>query len=104
MATKDISQFHGTVEKCKICTNADGEHMDCKNCFCRGYVAQCTLCGGKGQVCIPVAGASDGTMNSTCSACGGRGVFGVRKPADWKEPEPEVKVESKEEKKELATA
>jgi hypothetical protein len=30
-------------------------------------------------------------MTSACNPCGGRGVFAVNKPADWKEPEPEAK-------------
>ena len=100
MQPKGISQYHGPISKCPICTNADpAKPMDCKNCFSRGFVAQCLLCGGKGQVTIPVAGVEVGTMNSTCSACGGRGVFGVKRPADWEEPVP-----VEDEKKVLATA
>lgn len=56
--------------------------MPCERCKCRGYVAQCLACLGKGQTEVPVAGGS-GLMKSTCSTCGGGGTFPINKPADW---------------------
>jgi hypothetical protein len=83
MAELTIKDYHGAVSKCAACSNADPETpMHCPQCFCRGYVAECLACKGAGQTIVPVAGGS-GEMKSTCSVCGGKGKFGVNKPADW---------------------
>lgn len=95
-----ISDNYGVVDKCSSCTNPDvPEH--CVICMCRGFVAVCLNCSGKGQTTVPVAGASSGTMSSTCPACGGTGRFAVRKPETWDaehaEPVEETKVEAESE-------
>jgi len=82
MAELTIKDYHGAVKKCH-CSNSDPETpMTCNVCFCRGYTAECLACKGKGQTVVPVAGGS-GEMLSTCSACGGKGFYGVNKPTDW---------------------
>ena len=88
MANNSISQFYGDVQQCNACSNAKGEPMSCHSCFSRGYLARCTACNGTGQTEAPVAGAGSGKMKSTCAPCGGKGFFGVPKPADWKDPVP----------------
>lgn len=81
----DLKSFHGAVTKC-YCTNPDPQQpMDCKNCMCRGYVAECLGCNGKGQISVPVAGAQSGNMNSTCHLCGGTGHFPANAPAPVEE-------------------
>lgn len=76
-----LLDFHGKITKCS-CTNSDPKQpMDCRNCQCRGYVAECLGCGGKGQITVPVAGAQSGDMKSTCSLCGGIGHFPSNAPA-----------------------
>ena len=77
-----ISDYKGKVSKC-FCTNADpATPMPCERCFCRGYVAECLACLGKGQTDVPVAGGS-GMMKHTCLMCGGKGTFSINKPLDW---------------------
>ncbi len=77
-----ISDFYGKKSRCH-CTNDDpSTPMPCERCYCRGYTAECLSCKGAGQTVVPVAGGS-GEMKSTCSICGGKGRFGVPKPADW---------------------
>lgn len=76
-----LSDFHGAVSKC-FCTNSDpNQPMDCKACFCRGWVAACLACNGSGQTRVPVAGTNTGDMASTCSKCGGTGTFPANAPA-----------------------
>ena len=87
-----ISDYHGPVSKCTSCRNAEGQEQSCPNCFSRGYVAQCLGCDGKGHTIIAMAGGP-GTMKSVCAPCGGRGSFGVNKPANWQEPESAIKGE-----------
>jgi hypothetical protein len=82
--TMKLSDYHGAVSRCDRCTNWDPtQPMSCSKCFCRGYVAACLACEGKGQVEEPVAGAAKGTMKSTCNTCGGKRSFPVPKPKDW---------------------
>jgi hypothetical protein len=86
-----LSDFKGEITPCH-CTNKDPRQpMDCKHCLCRGYLAQCLACNGKGQITVPVAGAQSGDMRSTCHLCGGSGSFPsnapVAQPAD---PEPAI--------------
>lgn len=73
-----LKDFHGAIERC-FCTNP-AEPMDCKNCLCRGYVAKCLACDGKGQTRVPVAGTNTGDMASTCNSCGGCGTFPANAP------------------------
>lgn len=86
----NISQYHGTI---RPCTCGIYEHPEkqgeraCRECFARGFVAECTACEGKGRVEQKMAGGP-GTMSATCTPCGGIGVFGVNKPADWDETHP----------------
>lgn len=75
----DLKSFHGKITRC-FCTNP-ADPMDCKNCMCRGYVAECLACGGKGQIRVPVAGAQSGDMSSTCHLCSGTGHFPSNAPA-----------------------
>lgn len=80
----DLRQFHGVVKKCETCTNPDLP-MDCRRCFCRGYLAVCLNCSGTGQITSDVAGSASGTMRSTCDKCGGTGFFSARKPEEVEE-------------------
>jgi hypothetical protein len=94
----ELKDYRGRVTRCGTCTNYDPEQpMACNRCFCRGYVAECLACAGKGAVEQPVAGGVSGMMTSTCHICAGKGIFGVNKPEDWdilhpavEEPEPEA--------------
>jgi len=79
-----IADFHGPVSKCNAC-QAVASEAACFQCFGRGFVAKCMLCDGAGHTVQPMAGGP-GTMKSVCSGCGGRGVYGVPKPANWTEP------------------
>jgi hypothetical protein len=86
-----IQDLHGKVEKCNRCTNADpAKPMSCSLCYCRGYVAECLQCSGKGMIEEPVVGGAKGTMTATCPSCGGARCFGVNKPADWDQTHPEA--------------
>jgi hypothetical protein len=92
MANNNISKYHGAVSECTCGIYRHPEKQGeraCKQCFSRGFVAQCTACEGHGQVTEAMAGGP-GTMKATCSACGGGGLFGVNKPEDWAD---EVKAE-----------
>lgn len=88
----NIQQYHGEVTKCG-CGIADqpagNSERACRFCFGRGFVAECNSCGGSGQLDQKMAGGP-GTMKSTCIPCGGVGMFGVNRPADWIEPVQEV--------------
>lgn len=89
MPVRDISHYHGEVTLC-ACGLYDhpekqGERA-CKLCFGRGFVAQCTACGGQGQIEQDLAGGP-GKMKSTCIPCGGTGFFGVKKPEGFREPQ-----------------
>ena len=88
-----ISDFYGEVKVCPYCTNAAGLAIDCKHCFCRGYLAECMNCDGTGQTEEPMAGGP-GKMKSTCGPCGGTGQFGVSKPASWDETHPAIQQEA----------
>lgn len=98
----NISKFHGAVSICSCGTYdpktgvVDPEktgQRSCNLCFGRGFVAACTKCAGKGQYKEGMAGGP-GSMEVTCSACGGVGRYGVNKPKDWKdEPVAEEKEE-----------
>ena len=87
-----ISDFHGKVSKWSACRNAEGQEQSCGICFSRGFVAECMGCEGRGHRIENMAGGP-GTFKSTCPACGGRGTFGVNKPANWVEPESAIKGE-----------
>lgn len=92
MASNDISKYHGRVTKCHcgIADHPEGNsERACKQCFGRGFLAECRACDGKGQTLQAMAGGP-GTHTATCNCCGGIGTFGVNRPADWME---EVKVE-----------
>lgn len=84
----NISQYHGEVSECTCDLYRHPEKQGptaCKLCYGRGFVAACKGCRGKGKNEVPVNGndPSLGVMSSTCSLCGGIGMFGVNKPADW---------------------
>ena len=89
----NISQYHGDI---RLCECGIVEHPEkqgdqaCRFCFGRGFVAQCKACHGKGKNEVAVNGndKSLGVMSSTCNPCGGIGVYGVNKPADWDETHP----------------
>ena len=71
----NLIDYHGPVSKCTMCLPAINIHKQfCGTCFGRGYVALCLNCDGKGKTTVPVGG-SIGTMDSTCTYCGGKGVF-----------------------------
>lgn len=90
----NISKFHGAVRPCscgaydketgKVNPEKSGDRA-CRFCFGRGFVAACLGCEGKGRNEVPVNGNDKklGVMASTCSPCGGMGIYGVNKPKDW---------------------
>ena len=81
----NISSYHGRVSKCKCGIADDASKMSeraCRQCFARGFVAECNACDGTGKTMQKMAGGP-GTMSSTCIQCGGIGMFGVNKPEDW---------------------
>lgn len=85
-----IQQYHGEVKPCDcgLYEHPEGTgERACGLCFGRGFVASCLACEGKGRVEQKMAGGP-GTMSATCSLCGGKGVYGVNKPADWDETHP----------------
>lgn len=90
-----LSDFYGEIHECPHCkvakNAADIPERSCTLCFGRFFVADCMGCDAKGFVEEPVAGAAAGTMKATCNKCGGKGVFAVNKPADWKPPVEETK-------------
>lgn len=91
-----ISQYHGEVSECSCGIYRSPEKQGqraCTHCFGRGFVAQCKACNGKGQVEQDMAGGP-GKMSSTCIPCGGTGSFGVNKPADWTDAQPEIEAEA----------
>lgn len=93
---EDIRKYHGEVRICG-CHIYDPElgrvnperisEKACRQCFARGFVAQCLNCDGKGQIEEKMAGGP-GKMKSTCLACGGVGSFGVNKPDYWDDQHP----------------
>jgi hypothetical protein len=94
-----MSDLYGAVSKCNRCSNSNpATPMPCTLCFCRGFVAECLHCSGKGMITEPVVGGANGTMSVTCPSCGGARCFAVNKPANWDELNPaepvEVSVES----------
>lgn len=90
----DLRTFHGTIKKCETCTNP-AQPMDCKRCFCRGYLSVCLNCSGTGQTTTKVAGTDMGNMRSTCDKCGGTGTFPANKPEEIA-AEPDLEVSSSE--------
>jgi hypothetical protein len=91
----NISQYHGKISECSCGIHRHPEKQSersCRFCFGRGFVAECTACEGKGQLttCVNGTDVKLGTMKATCNCCGGVGLFGVNKPADWAD---EVKAE-----------
>ena len=90
-----LEQYRGPIRECEICVAsrnaADVPERSCRNCVGRGFVAECMNCSGKGDISQPVAGAATGSMNSTCSVCGGHGCLPVDKPEGWVSPEPATK-------------
>lgn len=88
-----IQIYHGEIRPCSCGLYEHPERVGeraCRMCFGRGFVAECLRCGGKGMLEVAVNGTdlSLGAMSSTCSPCGGLGVYGVNKPADWEETHP----------------
>jgi len=70
-----LTKYYGEVRKCEMCLPKLNIHSQfCTWCFGRGYLATCLNCDGKGKLRVPVGG-SIGEMDSTCTYCGGKGVF-----------------------------
>lgn len=91
----NLADYKGTVKPCPICsTRTKSAAMDtlmsgraCKVCLGHGYVADCKNCGGTGLYkgrTVWDGGRSEHT--STCTPCGGQGVFATKKPDNWVEP------------------
>lgn len=91
----NMSQYRGPIRECESCVAsrnaADAPERSCRNCVGRGFVATCMACDGKGYTTQAVAGSAAGTMNATCSVCGGHGCLPVDKPEGWVAPEPATK-------------
>jgi hypothetical protein len=89
----NISAYHGDVKPCDCGLYEHPEKQvserACATCFGRSFVASCLGCDGKGRIEQKMAGGP-GTMTATCSLCGGRGCYGVNKPADWEETHPKA--------------
>lgn len=90
--TLDLSKYRGEVRKCPLCSGqTPSAVMDaltsgraCKLCLGQKFVAMCKNCDGTGQ--FKGSTVWDGGRSqhmSTCTPCGGKGVYPVRKPKDW---------------------
>jgi len=90
-----LEQYRGPIRECEVCVAsrnaADVPERSCRNCVGRGFVATCMNCNGNGYTTQSVAGSAAGTMNATCSVCGGHGCLPVNKPEGWVAPESEKK-------------
>jgi len=103
----DLSKYRGEVRRCPQCGSLPpGARLDaltsgraCKLCLGREFVSVCLNCDGTGIYSgrtVWDGGRSE--HRSTCTPCGGSGVFPVKRPTDWADkpaPESAVPVESK---------
>jgi hypothetical protein len=91
----NLADYRSEIKPCPMCSSrTPSAAMDialsgkvCKLCLGQGFIAMCKNCNGTGIY----RGRTvwDGGRNehsSTCTPCGGSGVFPVKKPADWKDP------------------
>ena len=102
--TISLQQYKGEIRPCPLCSartpNAALDALTsgraCKLCMGHSYVAMCNNCEGtgiyKGRT-IWDGGRSE--QSSTCTPCGGSGVFATRKPYDWVPPAEAKVVEAK---------
>ena len=90
--TLDISKYRGPVSPCPLCsTLSDAAKLDamssgrvCNLCLGRKFIAHCLNCHGTGQFAgTTVWDGGRSPHTSTCTPCGGTGVFAVAQPADW---------------------
>lgn len=102
--TVNLADYRGTIKPCPLCyartpaakLEAAMTGKACRMCMGHEFVAKCKNCGGTGQYTgrtVWDGGRSE--HKSTCTPCGGTGVFPVRKPKDWKDPDPEPAQEEK---------
>ena len=93
----DLGKYRGEVRRCPLCgsrtpsaaVDAMTSGRACRMCFGHGFVAVCTNCAGTGQykgTSVWDGGRSEHT--STCTPCGGQGVYATRKPASWVDASP----------------
>jgi hypothetical protein len=87
--TVNLQQYKGEVKPCPLCSgrtpdaalDALTSGRACKLCFGKQFVAMCLNCDGTGQFrgrTVWDGGRSEHT--STCTPCGGSGVFPASKP------------------------
>jgi hypothetical protein len=88
--TVNLQQYKGAIKPCPLCAqltpdaalDALTRGRACRLCFDKKWVAVCLNCDGTGQYkgkTVWDGGRSDHT--STCTPCGGNGVFPANKPA-----------------------
>lgn len=86
-----LDRYKGKVRRCPHCTPErilnDPQGRACLTCLNRGFVADCLNCEATGMYKGSAAafGGGDHLHASTCNYCGGKGVFPVNKPTDWKD-------------------
>jgi DnaJ-class molecular chaperone len=93
----DLSKYRGTVKPCPVCSSrSDAAKLEalmsakaCKVCFGHGFVAMCINCKGTGMFSgSTVWDGGRSEHKSTCTPCGGAGMFPVKRPADWVDEQP----------------
>jgi len=88
----NLSLYKGTIRRCPLCSTRSqsavleslSSGQACRMCLGREFVAECRQCNGTGeyrQAAVWDGGQSAHTV--VCTPCGGKGVYPVRKPADW---------------------
>lgn len=102
--SENIQKYHGAVRicTCGIYNPKDGTFdieraglHSCNLCKGRGFVASCLKCEGKGRYREGMAGGP-GSLEVTCSPCGGTGMYGVNKPTDWQDEKPAAELQEEE--------
>ena len=88
----NLAQYKGEVKPCPLCGQRSRSAAvelilsgkACVLCMDQKFVAICTNCDGSGIFrgrTVWDGGRSE--HSSTCSPCGGKGVFPTRRPKDW---------------------
>jgi len=88
----DIKRYKGPISPCPLCSRQSPDAaLDaltsgraCRLCFGKQFISHCLNCQGTGQYSgrtVWDGGRSE--HKSTCTPCGGAGVYPAQKPKDW---------------------